>query len=67
MKVDFDYEIGDIVYLKTDSEQWERIITACIVRDIDGDIQYYELSLGENVSVHAKYEITLKRRRKRYG
>jgi len=50
-----DFEIGQTVYLKTDTEQWERIVTQLII--CDGGIMY-ELSCGEDSSAHWGFEIT---------
>lgn len=56
MKVtDNTYDIGQTVYLKTDTEQLQRIITAITIRQT-GII--YELSQGEKVSSHYDFEIT---------
>jgi hypothetical protein len=49
----FDY--GEVVYLKTDQLQVERIITAITVR---GNYITYELSTSELVSWHSDVEIT---------
>lgn len=55
MKFNFDYEIGDIVYLKTDRDQHERIITEMWIRP--GQVMYYlmEETLG---SWHYSFEIS---------
>ena len=56
MKItDNKYEIGQLVYLKTDTEQYQRIITAITLRET-GII--YEVSQGEKVSSHYEFEIT---------
>ena len=55
MKLNFDFNIGDVVYLKTDRDQYERIITEIWVRP--GQILYYlmESTLG---SWHYPFEIS---------
>ena len=56
MKItDNKYEIGQLVYLKTDTEQFQRIVTAITLRET-GII--YELSCGEKVSCNYEFEIT---------
>lgn len=55
MKItDNKYEIGQLVYLKTDVEQYQRIVTAITLRE-SGII--YELCQGEKVSSHYEFEI----------
>lgn len=48
-------EFGDIVYLKTDPDQLERIVSGKIARP--GAI-LYELSCGTMLSNHYDFEIT---------
>jgi len=59
MTYKFKYDIGDLVYLVTDTEQTERMITAI---QIDGDktVEYF-LRLGTSSSWHHDIEITLER------
>jgi hypothetical protein len=49
-------KLGQIVYLKTDPSQLERIITGILLRQTGKE---YYLSLGETESSH--YEITLEK------
>lgn len=44
MVIDNIFEIGDIVFLKTDPDQRQRIVTSILVRD--GGTLSYELSCG---------------------
>jgi hypothetical protein len=53
IKTVFDY--GEVVYLKTDPYQQERIVTAVTYR---GGSLSYELSICEIVSIHLDVEIT---------
>ena len=48
------YDIADIVYLKTDFEQYQRMITGIRVAP-NGII--YELSCGQNSTLHFEIEI----------
>ena len=50
-----EYEYGDLVYLKTDPEQLQRMITGYTNRN--GHITY-ELSLGIQTSWHVGIEIS---------
>ena len=52
------FDLGDIVYLKTDSDQRERMVTAFFVRQ--GSICYY-LACGEGESYHYELEISTDR------
>lgn len=54
--IDVLFELGDIVYLKTDSEQLERMITGVCLRE-KGLISY-EISCGERCGWHYGFEIT---------
>lgn len=55
IKLNVEFKIGDTVYLKTDPEQYERIVIAYIVENKDIS---YQLACGEDHSTHADYEIT---------
>ena len=55
MLIDNKYEIGDIVYLKTDVEQKERMVTGIYVRKYS---MTYGLSCGTEETYHFDYEIT---------
>lgn len=54
--IDVTYNIGDIVYLKTDTEQKPRIVTAIEVRQ--GMLVLYQLSQGVAVGYHYDVEIS---------
>ena len=54
MKINNIFEIGQSVYLKTDSDQHERLVTAIIVR---GYGLLYSLSHGTEESTHYDFEI----------
>lgn len=56
MKITTLYDIEDIVYLKTDGEQKERMIT-CI--KITPGAHIYYLSCGEEETIHYEIEISL--------
>ena len=58
MLIDNKFEIGDIVYLETDTEQSERIVTGFYVRD---NTLTYGLSCGICESWHYDFEITLEK------
>ena len=55
MKITTLYDIGDVVYLKTDDEQKERMITS--IKIAPGCHIYY-LSCGDEESTHYDIEIT---------
>jgi hypothetical protein len=55
MVIDNKYEIGQTVYLKTDVEQLQRIVSAITQRQ--GTI-IYELCCGKDTSGHYDFEIT---------
>ena len=55
MLVDLKYNIGDFVFLKTDTEQNERIVTAILITK--NDIQY-QLSFGSESQYHYDFEIS---------
>lgn len=55
MVIDNKYEIGQVVYLKTDVEQLQRIVSAITQRQ--GTI-VYELCCGKDMSGHYDFEIT---------
>lgn len=54
--IDNKYEIGDIVYLKTDSDQFIRIVTSIRVYK-NGDVTY-GLGCGTEDSAHYDFEIS---------
>ena len=55
MIVDCPYKLGDILYLKTDIQQYPRLVTAIIITK--GDI-LIELSCSTIVSKHYLFEVT---------
>jgi hypothetical protein len=50
------YEIGQIVYLKTDPDQYERMIIARCERQ--NNYYEYELAFGSSLSWHCEMEIS---------
>jgi hypothetical protein len=56
MVIDNKYELGDEVYLKTDSEQQLRIVTAIHVHPAGQII--YQLSCGTTSSEHYDFEMS---------
>ena len=48
------YQVGDIVYLKTDPEQRERIVTGVLFRPVGVS---YDLAFGSQSSWHFEIEI----------
>ena len=59
MEIDNEFEIGDTVYLKTDRDQHERIITGIWIRP-NGGIRYDVAYIGHE-TIH--YAIELSRER----
>lgn len=55
MIIDTEFNIGDNVYLKTDSEQKKRIVTGYCVRKTS---MSYLLSCSTEESTHYDFEIT---------
>lgn len=55
MNINNKFEIGQIVYLKTDDEQFSRIVTGFTVRE---QSLLYGLSQGTNETFHYDFEIT---------
>lgn len=55
MIIDNKFNIGDLVYLKTDNDQSQRMIVSISVRKRD---LLYELSFGSVSSWHYEFEIT---------
>lgn len=58
MMIQCDYDLGDIVYLTTDSDQLQRIIIGLTVRP--GAI-IYDLQNGTNMSSHYEMEFCKER------
>jgi hypothetical protein len=55
MKYTFEFQIGQIVFLKTDVEQFARMVTGITIRP-NNSVTYY-LSFGETESKHFAIEI----------
>jgi hypothetical protein len=55
MLIDNFYNIGDLVFLSTDQDQKQRLVTGVLIRQ--NQIVYY-LSSGVEESVHYDFEIT---------
>lgn len=55
MMIDNRFEIGDIVYLKTDPDQYQRMVSGIIVGMY---CLNYELALGDGSSTHHDFEIS---------
>jgi len=64
MKIKWDlcsiYELGDVVYLKTDTEQSKRIVTSIQLSggSMASSVVSYELSQGDSHSEHYDSEIS---------
>ena len=56
MVIENKYDIGQVVYLKTDPDQLARIVISMEIY-AQGEIQY-KLSCGSNFSYHYDFEIT---------
>lgn len=56
MVVDNKYNFGDIVFLATDNDQNQRIVTGISI--LPGDVILYDLSYGSCNSSHYEFEIT---------
>lgn len=56
VKIELDFDIEDIVFLKTDPEQLERIVTD--IRLITGGVPMYTLACGAEESEHYAFEIS---------
>lgn len=54
MIITTDYDLGDIVFLKTDEEQRERMITEMCVKS--SNFLMYQLTLGNSCSWHSDIE-----------
>lgn len=59
LRINVEYNIGEIVYLKTDTEQRERMVSSIKVFN-DGNILYY-LCCGTNETTHFEIEISAKK------
>lgn len=54
LPIEVDYNIGEIVYLRTDSDQQPRLVSGISIRITS---IMYELSKGETCSSHYSFEI----------
>lgn len=60
MTIVTEYSIGDIIYLKTDPDQWQRIITSIF---IEGDNHVkYGCVIADEMSVHQGFELSKKKK-----
>lgn len=55
MKIETKYDIGQIVYLVTDTEQKERMVISILIRH---NLITYELACEANASYHYDIEIS---------
>lgn len=55
MVIDNKYDLGDLVYIKTDVDQRARLVTGITLRPFG---MVYELSLSENTSNHFDFEMS---------
>lgn len=53
--INFEHNIGDIVYLRTDPQQRARVVTGQIIRP--NELVLYYLSYETNESLHYGFEI----------
>jgi hypothetical protein len=58
MNIQNKYNIGQIVYLTTDPQQYKRIISAIVIHEYG---LIYELSVGEETTYHEAFEISLEK------
>lgn len=56
MNVNNEFNIGDTVFLSTDQDQLERLVTALTIYHGNGIL--YELSCGSSTSRHYEFEIS---------
>jgi hypothetical protein len=54
-QINVDFDIGDIVYLKTDIDQYQRMVTGIVIRP-SGIV--YILAIAEMESDHFAFEIS---------
>lgn len=59
MKVETKYNIGDVVFLSTDIEQLQRVVTGIIIRP-NNSIIYY-LTCGSNETTHYDLEMVMEK------
>lgn len=58
MTISTKYNICELVFLKHDPEQLQRMVTAIIIRQPHGRGIIYELSSGSETSEHSEYELS---------
>jgi hypothetical protein len=56
MKINNEFSIGDVVYLKTDTDQKPRLVTA--IKVISGNVVLYEVTQATYVTGHYDYELS---------
>lgn len=56
--IDNKFEIGDIVYLKTDTDQKQRLVYAFEVTNRD---TMYKVACGTDISTHYEFEISVEK------
>lgn len=57
MKLNNKYNIGDVVYLKTDPEQYPSIVTGILLKP--DNLIMYEISGYDDVSYRYDFELTI--------
>lgn len=60
VRVELDHDIEDVVFLKTDQGQLERIVISITL--LPGNVAVYNLSCGEDASEHYGFEISTERK-----
>ena len=55
--MNFKFNLGDIVYLKTDTEQYPRMVTGIVIR-ANNNILYY-LTKSDYETLHYDFEISI--------
>jgi hypothetical protein len=59
MKVETEFSIGDCIYLKTDIDQYKRIITEITI--LPNNLFVYEVSLGSETCKVYEFEISVEK------
>jgi len=61
--VNVEFKLGEVVYLRTDTEQLRRIVTEVNIagNSMADSVLMYELSQGENISKHYSSEMARRR------
>lgn len=55
-KIDVEYEFGDLVYLRTDPQQLERLVTGYILRP--GSAPIYKVTFNTGETAHFGIELS---------